>query len=252
VVDPASRAARSLGPLLPLKGNAYVEVVSRFDPFRLPANANFDMFAKHQLSAPGKAMAYAGLGTVHHELLSEMSRAYPRLARETPFVQLPIAMADEIEAAARRLNVQGADAIHTWQEFLGSLLENELATRLAREGLTRIPVILTGGCALNITWNSRLRDSGRFGDVWVPPFPNDSGSALGAACAELMRTNDRWILEWDVYRDQAPGAIPPSRTHLPHRAGERGIRSGRSRPVHAVPARRQAFLEGTHSRGLSC
>jgi carbamoyltransferase len=200
VVDPASRAARSLGPLLPLKGNAYVEVVSRFDPFRLPANANFDMFAKHQLSAPGKAMAYAGLGTVHHELLSEMSRAYPRLARETPFVQLPIAMADEIEAAARRLNVQGADAIHTWQEFLGSLLENELATRLAREGLTRIPVILTGGCALNITWNSRLRDSGRFGDVWVPPFPNDSGSALGAACAELMRTNDRWILEWDVYR----------------------------------------------------
>ena len=200
IVDPLSRTARSLGSLLPLKGNAYVEVVSRFEPFRLPANADFALFAKHQLSAPGKAMAYAGLGTVRHDLLSEISCMYPRLAQQAPFVHLPIALADEIEAAAQRLDVQGADAIRTWQEFLGSLLENELASRLARDRLTRMPVILTGGCALNITWNSRLRDSGRFGDVWVPPFPNDSGSALGAACAELMRTSDRWILEWDVYR----------------------------------------------------
>jgi carbamoyltransferase len=215
IVDPASRTARSLGPMLPLKGNAYVEVVSRFEPFRLPANADFALFAKHQLSAPGKAMAYAGLGTVDQGLLSEMSRSYPRLAQETSFVQLPIALADEIEAAAQRLNVQGADAIRTWQEFLGSLLENELASRLARDGLTRMPVILTGGCALNITWNSRLRDSGRFGDVWVPPFPNDSGSALGAACAELMRTGDRWILEWDVYRGPYLRAEPvPPGVHV--------------------------------------
>jgi carbamoyltransferase len=211
IVDPTSRTACSLGAVLPLKGNAYVEVVSRFEPFRLPANADFALFAKHQLSAPGKAMAYAGLGTVNPELLAEMSGMYPLLADQAPFVQLPLALADQIEAAAQRLNVQGADAIHTWQEFLGSLLEDALASRLAQEGLTRMPVILTGGCALNITWNSRLRDSGRFGDVWVPPFPNDSGSALGAACAEMMRTGDRWVLEWDVYRGPYLRAepIPP-------------------------------------------
>jgi carbamoyltransferase len=200
IVDPAARTVRGLGPVLPLKGNAYVEVVSRFAPFRLPENADRNLFEKHQLSAPGKAMAYAGLGAVDDELLAEMSRIYPRIAQETPFVRLPVALADEIEAVAHRLNVQGADAIHTWQVFLGGLLENELARALARDELTRMPVILTGGCALNITWNSRLRDGGRFGDVWVPPFPNDSGSALGTACAELMRTTDRWVLEWDVYR----------------------------------------------------
>lgn len=217
IVDPTSRTARSLGAVLPLKGNAYVEVVSRFEPFRLPVNADFALFAKHQLSAPGKAMAYAGLGTVHHDLFSEISCMYPRLAQRAPFVHLPIALADEIEAAAQRLNVQGADAIRTWQEFLGSLLENELASRLARDGLTSMPVILTGGCALNITWNSRLRDSGRFSDIWVPPFPNDSGSALGAACAEMMRTGDRWILEWDVYRGPVLRAepVPPGVTVRP-------------------------------------
>ncbi len=199
-VDPRARAVRSLGAVLPLKGNAYVEVVSRFPPFRLPEGADSSQFQRHQLSAPGKAMAFAGLGGVHQELLSEISRAYASLAQQVPFIRLPIALADRIEAVARSLNVESADAIHTWQAFLGKLLEDELASKLARHELGSMPIILTGGCALNITWNSGLRDSGRFGDVWVPPFPNDSGSALGAACAEMMRRGERWILEWDVYR----------------------------------------------------
>lgn len=199
-VDPGSHAVRSLGAVLPLKGNAYVEVVSRFPPFRLPENSDNGTFQKHQLSAPGKAMAYAGLGRVNHEFRSEISAIYPSLAQRESLVCLPIVLADRIEAAAQRLNVKNADAIHTWQTFLGDLLEHELASKLTRHELTNTPLILTGGCALNIAWNSQLRDSGRFGDVWVPPFPNDSGSALGAACAELMHIGDRWILEWDAYR----------------------------------------------------
>lgn len=199
-VDPASRAVRGLGVVLPLKGNTYVEVVSRFAPFRLPADADAEAFQRHQLSAPGKAMAYAGLGSVDAELTAEISGRYKRLEGQASFVELPILLADEVEAAARALSVPSADAIATWQAFLGDLLERELAGLLAREGLTRAPIVLTGGCALNIAWNARLRDGGRFGEVWVPPFPNDSGSAIGAACAELMRSDDRWILEWDAYR----------------------------------------------------
>jgi len=200
VVDPGARAVRSLGAVLPLKGNAYIEVISRFPPFRLPGNADESMFQKHQLSAPGKAMAYAGLGSLNHELLAEMSAIYPLVVEQAAFIRLPIVLADRIEAAARNLQVESADAIHTWQTFLGGLLEHELASTLARSELTDTPLILTGGCALNIAWNTQLRDSGRFGEVWVPPFPNDSGSALGAACAEMMRIGNRWILEWDAYR----------------------------------------------------
>ena len=211
VVDPRARTIRALGAILPLKGNAYVEVVSRFHPFRLPADASIGDFQRHQLSAPGKAMAYAGLGTAHDELLAEINRIYSDLADTVPFVALPTALADEIEESARKLAVDGADAIHTWQIFLGSLLEEHLARELAAHELTRLPLVLTGGCALNITWNSQLRDSGRFDGVWVPPFPNDSGSALGTACAELMRASSQWVLEWDVYsgprlRDEA---VPP-------------------------------------------
>lgn len=211
VVDPASRTVRSLGAALPLKGNAYVEVVSRFAPFRLPDGADIATFQRHQLSAPGKAMAYAGLGSVRADLQAEISARYTPLAERTPFVQLPILLADEVEVAARKLDASGADAIATWQAFLGDLLERQLASLLTRHQLVRAPLILTGGCALNITWNAQIRDGGRFGEVWVPPFPNDSGSAIGAACAELMRTREQWVLEWDVYSGPAlrNEGVPP-------------------------------------------
>jgi carbamoyltransferase len=208
VVDPKARTVRSLGAILPLKGNAYIEVVSRFHPFRLPGGVSIADFQRHQLSAPGKAMAYAGLGTAHEGLLEEIERIYRDLAEQVPFVMLPLALADSIEESAGKLAVEGADAIHTWQVFLGNLLEEHLARVLAGHEFAGLPLVLTGGCALNISWNSQLRDSGRFGAVWVPPFPNDSGSALGTACAELMRVSSRWVLEWDVYsgprlRDEA-------------------------------------------------
>jgi carbamoyltransferase len=65
---------------------------------------------------------------------------------------------------------------------------------------------MAGGCALNIGWNDAVRSSGLFADVWVPPFPNDSGSALGTAAAEMMRGGTA-ALRWDVYRGTS---LPPS------------------------------------------
>lgn len=42
-----------------------------------------------------------------------------------------------------------------------------------------------GGCALNIKWNSAFRRHPMVKEMWVPPFPDDSGSAIGTACAHL-------------------------------------------------------------------
>jgi carbamoyltransferase len=43
------------------------------------------------------------------------------------------------------------------------------------------------------------RDSGLFREVWVPPFPNDSGAAIGAAAAEMFVRGRQPALQWDVY-----------------------------------------------------
>jgi len=53
-----------------------------------------------------------------------------------------------------------------------------------------------GGCALNIKWNSALRAQPMFNEVWVPPFPNDTGSAFGAASAHVMATTSLGPVQW--------------------------------------------------------
>ncbi len=62
-----------------------------------------------------------------------------------------------------------------------------------------MPLLITGGCGLNRDWNTKWRDSGLFSDVFVPPVPNDSGSAIGTAIdAQFQFTGDPKI-SWDVY-----------------------------------------------------
>lgn len=46
---------------------------------------------------------------------------------------------------------------------------------------------LSGGCGLNCDWNTNWRETGHFSDLFVPPVPNDSGSAIGTV------TNAVWL-----------------------------------------------------------
>lgn len=64
---------------------------------------------------------------------------------------------------------------------------------------SKLPLVITGGCGLNCEWNTQLRESGLFESVFVPPVPNDTGIAIGAAAtAQLIQTGQQ-RLEWDVY-----------------------------------------------------
>lgn len=52
-------------------------------------------------------------------------------------------------------------------------------------------LIVTGGCALNVLTNERIKRT--FGcEVYVPPNPNDSGLAIGAIAEYLFRTEKNW------------------------------------------------------------
>lgn len=54
-------------------------------------------------------------------------------------------------------------------------------------------IILTGGCALNCTFNAKLLESGLFSEIYVPPFPGDESIALGAASEFYYRNpNNQW------------------------------------------------------------
>ncbi len=62
--------------------------------------------------------------------------------------------------------------------------QNLLAWGKARHpGIDRLA--LSGGCALNVTANGRVLQSGLFAEIIAPPAPHDAGCAVGAALAHL-------------------------------------------------------------------
>jgi hydroxymethyl cephem carbamoyltransferase len=63
----------------------------------------------------------------------------------------------------------------------------------------KLPLLVAGGCGLNCTWNTRWRDSGLFDDVFVPPCPDDSGVAIGAAADVQRHLTGTAKLSWTVY-----------------------------------------------------
>lgn len=64
----------------------------------------------------------------------------------------------------------------------------------------RIPLAISGGCGLNCDWNSAWEASGLFSEVFVPPCPNDAGSAIGTALDAWAQFVGPARLSWDVYR----------------------------------------------------
>ncbi|PPK65221.1 carbamoyltransferase C-terminal domain-containing protein [Actinokineospora auranticolor] len=73
---------------------------------------------------------------------------------------------------------------------------HDYAARHLTEGL---PLLLSGGCGLNCEWNRRWADCGLFAEVFVPPCPNDSGSALGTAIDAQLHYTGSARVAWDAY-----------------------------------------------------
>jgi hydroxymethyl cephem carbamoyltransferase len=70
----------------------------------------------------------------------------------------------------------------------------------AAENLTEgLPLLISGGCGLNCNWNRLWRESGLFSSVFVPPCPNDSGSALGTGIDAQWYHTGSAAISWDVY-----------------------------------------------------
>lgn len=217
---------RNLGALFRIYGSAFADFAAEFDPFR-PAPGSQPRETSHamppNLDVAGKAMAYAALGQNIPELYSLF---------DAGFTELPLSY-QTAGQLGRRLNEQRslvapgcteADFIATFQDYIAHKLHTALRERVPRLDSrgTAPNLCLTGGCALNIKWNSTLRASGLFQEIWVPPFPNDSGAAIGTAVAELVH-HGRIGVQWDVYRgpELGPATEAPGWSSEP--CDERGL-----------------------------
>jgi carbamoyltransferase len=125
------------------------------------------------LQANGRYRLNTGLADYHAALKGEFAPevsaligAPPRRPDETPSEA-------HVNLAASVQQVYEDTRIH--------LLE---PVRKAHPELKRL--VISGGCALNVTANGRLLRDGLFDEIIIPPAPHDAGCAIGAGLARLQ------------------------------------------------------------------
>ena len=194
-----------VGDLFRMRGSVFEEFCCNLPPFVPPDELTFEESVMFKAGVPGKAMAYAGLASsagafAEQSVVADIKRQFELLdGAPHPEAQLFPSVA--------RTDADEASMIAAMQQAVGEILVEKLQP-MAHLADT---LCFAGGSALNIKWNSALRSSGLFEEVWVPPFCNDSGSAIGAATASLMNRNDFRPLQWSVYA----GPTAPE-SQLPH------------------------------------
>ncbi|ODR91751.1 nodulation protein NodU [Sinorhizobium alkalisoli] len=213
------KGIRLIKCMFPMIGHAYAVAGHHFGPYRKADPRSWD------LGVAGKLMAYIALGAAQENILNVFRELYEEhFAGETLLAvgyrenihnadALLARVNDYFDASASRLQCEKPqDVLASFHVFLERLLVGEMTIALQMQSqFESRNLCVAGGCGLNIKWNSALRASGLFESVWVPPFPNDSGSAIGAACCARAVERGLAPLDWSVYSGPKlkSSAIPP-------------------------------------------
>jgi predicted NodU family carbamoyl transferase len=188
-IDEAGRVTR-LESVLEDPGNKYQYV------FALADKTMPDDSAAFRFENAGKLMALAAFAdgsrpTPDETELIDYIMSRESIIRSTPKSELRESRFYNIGAEAQELkNVAARLSDTIFDRFL------DFAQRTLVKGH---PLLISGGCGLNCTWNTKWRETGLFSSVFVPPCTNDTGSAIGTAVdAQRHFTGDAKI-SWDVY-----------------------------------------------------
>jgi carbamoyltransferase len=206
-VDHVSGRATTLGPLTLLVADVYFQVANLFAPFDGPLEFPY------LLGVSGKIMAYVAVGSPQPEVVKHFEEVYKiacRDALETHHItgvpsdrllqaDLGESIMNRIIAGVRGRGLSDADMIASLHAFIDAQLIGNVRRMMAESPFPSGGLCLAGGAALNIKWNRSFRECGVFKEVWVPPFPNDAGSAIGAACCAMLAHTSLRALDWDVY-----------------------------------------------------
>lgn len=180
---------KHLADVLNQPGNRYMFIYGLADP-TCPKDAPFSRF-----SDAGKLMALASFSKRSKPTVNE-TKLMDFLLNSAYLEQNPYRHLENSEY----YNIGLDDS--EFRNFTGIFSDKifDVFYQYAKSNLTKgMPLLIAGGCGLNCDWNTKWIDSNLFPEVFVPPVPNDSGSAIGTAIdAQFFFTGDPKI-KWDVY-----------------------------------------------------
>ncbi len=188
LVDAAHRVVRTI-PVLSQPGARFAALFAICDP-GFPATGAFP-----RLSDSGKLMALAAFGDAgssHPDVVRAVDRL---LSAESMF---PVPKRDFADSPLCDCGVQ-SELAKTAAAVLTRRIFETFADVAVREIPAGIPLRISGGCGLNCDWNAAWRELGHFSSVFVPPCPNDSGSAIGTAIDAQASLTGSPHIAWDVY-----------------------------------------------------
>jgi predicted NodU family carbamoyl transferase len=190
-------------------GNKYQFVFALADPTTTSEHGGF------RFSNAGKLMALAGYADGAPATPGERELIDFVLSRHS--ILLSTAKADLADSPCHDVGVE-AQVVKN----LAAHLSDEIFARffaVAQRELNRgYPLLIAGGCGLNCEWNTRWRESGLFADVFVPPVPNDTGSAIGTAVDAQFTLTGEAKISWSVYSGQDfvhDSTVPAAFDHAP-------------------------------------
>jgi carbamoyltransferase len=195
-VRPGQKRARFVGAGK-IAGNLYNVLPLYSEPFRV----DDDQIARreinlHDLSVPGKVMALCAYGSEESE--------YAQVLKDVLYEQQgPMDWAGSFqlsEEVIRRLREPASvvDALAALDHIVGSEYIQDVVTLISNDdpATNGVNLCVAGGAGLNVRWNSKLRAADIVSEVWVPPFPNDSGMAIGAVIARLWDHHGASPIDW--------------------------------------------------------
>jgi carbamoyltransferase len=202
------------GEVFPLIGHTYSMASQYYGPFRRRDKSK----TVDDLAVAGKMMAYIALGNADSKVKDILRELFYRhFEADTPSVRkyrdtiigcgstgepshsFVHAYLAEVNERTAQAGVSDEDVLASVHEFLEELLVERVAAKIQSwKGDEPWNLCFAGGCALNIKWNSALRSHPMIRAMWVPPFPDDSGSAIGTACAHLGSQGGLMAIDWGV------------------------------------------------------
>ncbi len=202
--DSKTMTVEYVGEILHLGGDVYAGLACKLPPYNNYEHyKNGHYVINHDVA--GKVMAYIALGTSNEKIKNIMTQIYDEClqlanTQENGFQGNRIfenRVVEELEG-----KFESADILASFHEFLEEKLITNLRSLINSHKNRSDNLCMCGGCSLNIKWNSAIRNSNIFDRIYISPFTNDSGSAIGAICAELITSRKITSLEWSVYCGQ--------------------------------------------------